>query len=250
MAKKKCWVPRYPFVEERSGRWSRSDRQYHASTKKRYSGVHGPVGYISCWQDFLDKKRVAKETGKLFAFLDCGLPEPRASQGYSWVDSEGVDRGPGPYSAWPRKDDYPEPNWRIRSHGDYAFATEVRAQGGTFTQLDPKKVGTWGTGLWTVPRLNVRFKMGKEMWAGTVFNPNECHASAKYGPGAAPGHFHRVVLTKVEGRDYAAEYKARTSTKAGKVAMRKHWQETAEQRHEEVRRARANWLRYEAQRGL
>ena len=100
--------------------------------------------------------------------------------------------------------------------------------------------------------MNVRFKMGKEMWAGTIFHPDNCHGSEKYGPGAAPGHFYRITspISKLEGRDYAAEYKARTGTKAGKAAMRKHWQDTAEQRHEEVRRERLRRLQYESQRRL
>ena len=94
MAKKKCWVPLYPFVEERHTWWSRgSSQKWRGRTvvKKRYSKVHGPVGRVSCWQHFQETKRGAKETGKLFAFLDCGLPVPRESPGYRWVDSEGVD---------------------------------------------------------------------------------------------------------------------------------------------------------------
>ena len=233
MAKrKKCTVSIDPTREATP--WD-SDREVIPGT--RYPGFpglvydwerQGPIQKISCYQDFLRKKREAKRTGVLRAYLSCPVGAP----------------------------------WRIESYGDYAFSTEVA------------NFGTWDSN-WGDGRIAVRFRMGKEVWAGMVFlgmsythcepepnGPHECQRwdpetqrfrfvrgrkSKDYNSGNCPGDsglygiFRRTNLLDLDewrGRNYPREYKLRS-----KEQVKAHWAATAERRKEEraEERARKRW---------
>lgn len=145
--------------------------------------------------------------------------------------------------------------WRIKTgYGDYTFSSDVNRWPGRWAS-------NWGDG-----RLAVRFKMGEEVWAGTVFlgapfihcepdptGHDQCYRRDPPGTGAwshvpgrriksytwgncpggetLPGIFRRTYLKSTgwySGRDYAREYKLRPEG-----SLRIYWAETARQRKEE-----------------
>lgn len=155
--------------------------------------------------------------------------------------------------------------WRITSGmGDYTFSSDVNRTTGSWES-------NWGDG-----RRAVRFKMGEEVWAGTVFlgapftsceadptGHDQCfrwdpvtqtshyvagRKTKSYAYGDCPGGdglfgvFHRTYLKSTgwySGRNYAREYKQRP-----REWLKAHWAATARERKEERQKERVYWRDY------